>query len=74
MFRHLFVALNVIAVAAAGSPDPNSEELAADLYARGLAGDRQAVIGCIATLEQIACRYPGQSARSRLPWQRLHLA
>jgi hypothetical protein len=67
MFRHLFVGLTVIAVVAAGSPDPNSEELAADLYARGLAGDRQAVIGCIATLEQILAATPdNQLARAYL--------
>jgi len=58
MFLRLLVGLSVIAVAATAIADPNSEELAADLYARGLAGDRQAVIDCIATLERILATSP----------------
>jgi hypothetical protein len=58
MFRDLFVVLSVIATAAAASPEPDSEKLASALYARGLAGDQQAVIGCIATLEQILVASP----------------
>ena len=47
---------------------------AASLYARGLAGDQQAVIDCIAALEQSLAAKPRQSARPGLSWQRLHLA
>jgi hypothetical protein len=53
MLRHLLIGLGVIVVAASASAELTKEKVAADLYARGLAGDKQAVIDCIATLEQI---------------------
>lgn len=58
MLRHLLIGLGVIVIAATATASPTNEKLAADLYARGLGGDRQAVIDCIATLEQILSATP----------------
>ncbi len=62
MFRLLAAAVlggaTLVATAA-----PNEQEIA-QLYARGLAGDPQAVIDCIAQLEQVLAKRPGdQRAR-----------
>lgn len=48
----------MMVIAATAIADPDSEKAVADLYARGLAGDRQAVIDCIATLEQALVTTP----------------
>jgi hypothetical protein len=45
-------------VAATATAGPTNDKLAASLYARGLAGDRQAVIDCIAKLEQVLAATP----------------
>lgn len=58
MLRHLLIGLGVIVIAATATASPTNEKLAADLYARGLGGDRQAVIDCIARLEQILSATP----------------
>ncbi len=58
MFRRLLVGFSTVAVAASAMADPNGTRLAGDLYARGLAGNRQAVIECIAKLEEILAAAP----------------
>ena len=58
MFRRLFVVFCGTVLAATATADPTNDKLAASLYARGLAGDQQAVIDCIATLEQILATTP----------------
>ena len=62
MFR-LFAALILSSAMLATAALPNEQEIA-QLYARGLAGDAQAVIDCIAKLEQVlAARPDDQRAR-----------
>jgi hypothetical protein len=58
MFWLRLLGLRGIMIAAAAMADPSSEKPVADLYARGLAGDRQAVIDCIAALEQTLSATP----------------
>ncbi len=58
MFRRLLVVLCGTALAATATADPTNDKLATSLFARGLAGDRQAVIDCIATLEQVLAATP----------------
>ena len=58
MFRRLLIGLGVIVFAATAIAEMTKEKVAADLYARGIAGDRQAVIDCIATLEQALVATP----------------
>lgn len=52
MKRHLLALLFAALVVQGGQAVPNESEIAT-LYARGLAGDRQAVIDCIARLEKL---------------------
>ena len=54
----LALVLGCMAASAGALADAPSDKLAAGLYARGLAGDQQAVIDCIATLEQVLATTP----------------
>jgi hypothetical protein len=56
--RLIAFVLGCAAAAGAARADAPNDTPAAGLYARGLAGDRQAVIDCIATLEQVLTNAP----------------
>ncbi len=59
MIRHwLALLLAGVGWAAAMRACPSSDNPAAELYARGLAGDQQAVLKCIAELEKILAARP----------------
>jgi hypothetical protein len=56
--RWIVLLVGCAAAAATARADAADEQPAARLYARGLAGDQQAVIDCIAALEQELAREP----------------
>jgi hypothetical protein len=66
MRRHLFALLGAALALPGASALPNDPAISA-LYARGLAGDREAVTACIAALEKLLAAHPNeQMARAYL--------